>query len=136
MIYLTNSRLADISLDTIISFLRNLNKGKATGADEISAQMLIMCDDAIATPLKIIYENILSSGLYPDIWKSADLTPIHKKSDKQLVNNYQPIPLLPICGKIFEKVVFTNYTRFLSPIIKLSQISPVFVLVTQQQINY
>ena len=75
-----------IPLDEIFSFIRNLNKGKATGPDEISAQML-MCDDSIATPLRIIYENILSSGIYPNIWKSANLTPIHKKGDKQLVNN-------------------------------------------------
>ena len=53
--YLTNSRLVDIviSLDEIISLIRNLNKGKATGPDEISAQMLIMSDDSIATPLRI-----------------------------------------------------------------------------------
>ena len=110
--YLTNARLVDIviSLDEIISFIRDLNKGKATGPDEISAQMLIMCDDAIETPLKIIYENILLSGIYPDIWKSANLTPIHKKGDKQLVNNYRPI-----CGKILEKVVFNQlYTFFIS----------------------
>ena len=94
----TNSKLVDIaiSLDEIISFIRNLNKGKATGPDEIAAQML--CDDAIATPLKIIYENILSSEIYPDMWKSANLTPIHKKGDKQLVINYRPISLILICG--------------------------------------
>ena len=75
LIYLTKSRLVGIviSLDEIISFIHNLNKGKATGPDEISAQRLIMCDDAIATPVKIIYENILSSGIYPGIWKSANL---------------------------------------------------------------
>ena len=35
--YLTNSRVVDIviSLDEIISLIRNLNKGKATGPDEI-----------------------------------------------------------------------------------------------------
>ena len=74
--YLTNSR-------------RNLKKGKATGPGEISAQMLIMCADSIATPLRIIYENILSSGIYPNIWKSANLTPIHTKGDNQLVDDYR-----------------------------------------------
>ena len=77
--------------------------------------MLIMCDDFMGNPLRIIYENILSSGIYPGIWKSANLTPIHKKGDKQLVNNYRPISLLPICGKIFEKLVFNQlYTFFIS----------------------
>ena len=51
--FLTNSRLVDIliSLDEIVSLIRNLNKGKATGPDEISAHMLIICVNSIATPL-------------------------------------------------------------------------------------
>ena len=31
----------------------------------------------------------------------------HKK-DKYIVSNYRPVSLLPICGKIFEKVIFDN----------------------------
>ena len=46
------------------------------------------------------------------IWKSANLTVIHKKGDKELVNNYPSISLLPICGKIFEKIVFNQLYLF------------------------
>ena len=58
--------------------------------------MLILCDDTIVIPLKLIYEQILITGIFPDIWKSANLNPIHKKGDKQLINNYRPISLLPM----------------------------------------
>lgn len=34
------------------------------------------------------------------MWKEPNL-----KGDKQLKNNYGPVPLLLICGKIFEKVL-------------------------------
>ena len=46
--------------------------------------------------------------VYPELSKYANDSPIHKKSDKQLVNNYRPISLLPICAKIFEKLLFAN----------------------------
>ena len=36
------------------------------------------------------------------------MTPIFKKDDKQLIKNYRPISLLPICGKKFEKIIFNN----------------------------
>ena len=42
------------------------------------------------------------------MWKLANLTPIHKKASKQLVSNYRPISLLPICGKLFERIIFKN----------------------------
>ena len=34
---------------------------------------------------------------------------VHKKSDKQLITNYQPVSLLPICGKVFEKIIFNSF---------------------------
>ena len=36
-----------------------------------------------------------------------------KKNDKQLVNNYRPISLLPIFGKMFEKITFNKIYNFL-----------------------
>ena len=107
--YRTKSRLVDITVtfEEILSLIRNLNKGKSCGPDNISAHMLLLCDETIVLPLKIIYQQILSTGIFPDIWNSANLTPIHKKGSKQLVSNYRPISLLPICGKIFEKII--NY---------------------------
>ena len=61
----------------------------------------------------IIFINILSTSIYPDMWKLANVTPIFKKGDKQLINNYRPISLLPICGKIFEKIIFNNLYNYL-----------------------
>ena len=39
--------------------------------------------------------------------------PAHKKNDKRLVNNYRPISLLPIFGKIFDKIIFNRIYHFL-----------------------
>ena len=117
---LTTSKLENIiiSSDEIVSLIRNLNKGKAHGPDDISAHMVILCDDTIVIPLKLTYEQILTTGIFPDNWKSANLNPIHKKGDKQFINNYRSISLLPICGKIFEKIVFNQlYCFFFRPII-------------------
>jgi len=72
-----------------------------------------LCDDAISIPLQIIYNNILSTSLYPDIWKIANITPVFKKGDKQLIENYRPISLLPICGKVLEKIIFNRLYNFL-----------------------
>ena len=47
--------------------------------------MLPLCDDSVILPLKIIFSNILLTSTYPDIWKLANVTPIFKKGDKQLI---------------------------------------------------
>ena len=93
--------------------MRKINPNKATGSDGISGKMLLLCDDSVSIPLQIIYSNILSTSIYPDIWKLANVTPIFKKGDKQLINNYRPISLLPICGKILEKLIFNQLYSYL-----------------------
>ena len=92
----------------------SINPNNATGSDGISGQMLLLCDKTVVLPLRVIYENILSTSIYPDIWKLANVTPIFKKGDKQAIKNYRPISLLPICGKIFEKVIFNQLYSYLS----------------------
>ena len=103
-----------ISTNDITTIIRKLNPNKATGSDRISAHMLILCGDTAVIPLKILFNNILSTGVYPNLWKLANVTPIHKKDDKQKIKNYRPISLLPICGKILEKLIFNQLYTYLT----------------------
>ena len=50
--------------------------------------------------------------MFPDIWKRSNICPIHKKGDKQIINNYRPVSLLPICGKIFERIIFNSLYEY------------------------
>ena len=112
--YHTDKRIDTIIIqnDEILSLIRNINPNKASGSDGISGHMLRLCDDSVVLPLKIIFENILKTSSYPDLWKLANVTPVYKKNDKQLIKNYRPISLLPICGKIFEKIIFNSLYKY------------------------
>ena len=54
---LTNKRIDHITIksEEIISLIRNLNPNKANGSDGISGQILLLCDDSVVLPLKIIF---------------------------------------------------------------------------------
>ena len=77
----TNERLDNIpvAINDIIPLIRKLNQNKAFGPDGISSKMLLLCGDTVALPLKIIFTNVLTKGVYPNVWKLANVTPIHKK---------------------------------------------------------
>ena len=62
--YLTNEKIEQIPIENvdIVSLIRKLNLNKANGSDGISGQMLLLCDDSIVLPLRIIFGNILSTG--------------------------------------------------------------------------
>ena len=75
--------------------------------------MIKICGQSIVKPLPIIYRNCLNTGTFPDISKKSNIVPVHKKGDKQIVNNYRPVSLLPVCGKILERLVFNSIFDFL-----------------------
>ena len=45
-------------------------------------------------------------------WKKVNVVPVHKKNNKQLIRNYRPISLLPVCGKILERVIYNKMYEF------------------------
>ena len=104
----TNLRLdkVNFSKEDITKHIRKLNPNKAHGHDGIPSRILKMCDNSIAEPLYIIFKKCLAEGYFPRKWKKANVAPIYKKKEKNLITNFRPISLLPICGKLFEKVIF------------------------------
>ena len=75
----------------------------------------------LANPLSKLFNLSLQTGKVPNIWKEANVTPIHKKDEKCLVNNYRPVSLLSTIGKIMERCVYKYVYNFLRDI---SFISP------------
>ena len=74
--------------------------------------MIKICSQSLILPLKIIFEHSLKKGKSPKIWKKANVVPAHGKEDKMLVENYRPISLLPIFGKMFERVIYNSLFNY------------------------
>ena len=58
--------------------------------------MLKLCAPSLCKPLTLSFENCLVSRHFTDAWEKSNIVPVHKKEDKQLIKNRQPVSLLPI----------------------------------------
>ena len=114
LIYLTEKRLRKImfSEDDIAKIIQNLDPNKARGHNQISIRMLKIWGKTICKLLEYIFHECLNTGLFPLEWKKTNLVPVYKKGDKQCLKNYRPVSVLPICGKIFEKLIFNEMFKF------------------------
>ena len=95
----------DFSCTKIKQFLDNINTDNAAGPDGIHGSVLKHCSVSLCRPLSIIFKLIYNTGIIPQEWKSANIVPIYKKGDKNLISNYRPISLLCLSAKIMERVV-------------------------------
>ena len=98
--------------DDILRIINNLDPNKAHGHDEISIRMLKICGDSICRPLSIIFKTCLRTSIFRLEWKETNIVPIHEKGDRQSVINYRPVSLLPICGNIFERLLYNEMLNF------------------------
>jgi hypothetical protein len=80
----TELQLSDIviSVDEVTDCLKSLDTSKASGTDGIPSWLLKECAGQIAPSLCDIFNHSLQSGRLPSKWKSANVTPIHKKQQK------------------------------------------------------
>ena len=79
------------------------------GHDDISIRMLKLAHKSISKPLKLLFENCLRTGIFPDQWKKANIVSIYKKCNKQLVKNYRPVSLLQLVAKYLSKSFLMTY---------------------------
>ena len=68
--------------------LSKIDVNKAPGVDNLPARILRTCAKELSIPLAHLFNLSLRTGKMPTLWKSANITPIHKGDSRELVTNY------------------------------------------------
>ena len=97
--------LKDVSPTFVKQELCKLKSSKATGLDGIPVRVLKDAAPEIAKPIAYLINLTILTGIIPQEWKEAKVTPIFKSGEKDDVNNYRPIFVLPLISKIMERAV-------------------------------
>ncbi|PJE78229.1 hypothetical protein CI610_02839 [invertebrate metagenome] len=113
--YECNHTLSNIHITAtdVKDAILNLDCSKAIGPDLVNPRLLKESVDIICKPLSTLFNLSLTSGIFPTEWKSANVTPVHKKENKSILTNYRPISLLSIVGKLMERCIFKYVHNFL-----------------------
>ena len=101
-----------VNANIVLKIIRIFNPNKAHDHDKISIRVLKICGNSLCRPLELIFNDCLANEIVSSDWKKGNLVPVHKKNDEQRLNNYRPVSLLPICSKIFERLIFNEMFGF------------------------
>ena len=119
---LTNKCLDSIHFlsSDIVKIISRLDPNEAHGHDMLSIRMTKLCGSSICKPLSIIFKDCLSKAKWNE-WKKANVVLVYKKVNKQSLENYRPISLLPICSKILERLIYNEMFTFFTEEFDLSK---------------
>ena len=103
----------ETSSNNIIKLIQSMSSNKASGLDGISCRLLKEAAPIVSPSLAYITNLSITTGIFPDDWKIARVSPIYKKDNKTNSNNYRPISILRIVGKLIERIVFNQFYAYL-----------------------
>ncbi|KAK4806341.1 hypothetical protein QYF61_017210 [Mycteria americana] len=97
--------------EMVSDLLHHLDTHKSMGPDEIHPRVLKELADVLTKPLSIIYQHSWLTGEVPVDWRLANVTSIYKKGRKEDPENYRPVSLTSVPGKLMEQIILSAITR-------------------------
>ena len=94
-----------ITREAVQKKLEKLNVTKSCGPDNMHPMVLQKTASVACIPLELIFKKSLVDGECPEDWRSANVTPIHKKGDRTDPSNYRPVSLTSQVCKVMESLI-------------------------------
>ena len=97
----------------VFNAIKDININKSSGLENVKCAVLKEALMVLIPQMKHLFNLSVRSSQFPNAWKNATVVPIPKTGDLKLVSNYRPISLLPVPGKILERLVAHQLNDFI-----------------------
>lgn len=91
-----------------------MTENKARGPDNISPRLLKYARKELIPSLLFLYTKSAARNSVPASWKKTEVSALFKKDGETDKQNYRPICLLCVPGKLIEQAVATTITNRIS----------------------
>ena len=98
----------------IVKLIDSLPNKRSSGFDNVDNKLLKAIKLEISEPLLFISNQSSKLGVFPEKMKLAEVFPLHKSKERELLSNYRPISLLITVSKLLEKLVYARTYNFLN----------------------
>uniref|UniRef100_A0A803KG92 Reverse transcriptase domain-containing protein n=1 Tax=Xenopus tropicalis TaxID=8364 RepID=A0A803KG92_XENTR len=103
-----------VTREEIQKRLEHVKVNKGPGPDGIHPRVLNELSAVIAKPLHLIFQDSLRSGMVPRDWRIANVVPLFKKGSRSQPENYRPVSLTSVVGKLLEGVIRDRVLEYIA----------------------
>ena len=95
----------EILMTELEKAIKSLKTNKACGVDGILNEFLKHSPPSIKEAILMLFNVILKTGYFPEIWAKGEIVPVHKKGDVNDPSNFRGIFLVSCLGKVFSTII-------------------------------
>ena len=86
---------------------------KGCGLDKVPVKIFKLLVEKLGCVIAYVFNLSTDQGIFPNRFKCAKITPIHKSGSPFEVKYHRPISIIPVLLKVFEKIIYSElYTYF------------------------
>ena len=97
----------------VLAAIKKIDIYKSSSIDNLSSRILKVAFLALIPQMTYLYNKSFSCNIFPNSWKIAKVIPLQKSGDSSDVNNLRPVSLLPLPGKLAERLAHSQISTFL-----------------------
>ena len=106
--------LSPVTEDELLKIVQAMKNGHSEGPDGSSNYLIKKTIDCYVGVIAHIVNSSFKDGIFPTVFKSAKVIPLHKGSDPKLPSNYRPISILSAFSKIMERCIYNRLMNYLT----------------------
>ena len=110
-----------VERNDLLKDILKLDSSKASQANDIPTKIIKMNADLFADFLIGPLNDCIRKGVFPSIFKLADIVPVFKKGSNYAKDNYRPVSILKNLSKTFERAIFRQISSFFEDILSMFQ---------------
>ena len=96
--------------NTVIKVIESLKIKNSCGFDMMATKLL----QNVKIEVCVMINQSFVSGIFPDKLKIAKVVPLYKKNEKNKIEKYRPVSLLPCVSKVFERIIHDQLNEYFS----------------------
>ena len=101
------------NIETVIKHVKEISVFKSSGISDLGSRLLKDVFLRVPGLLLYIFNRVISTSAFTDSWKIATVIPLPKVDNPKSPSELRPISLLPIIGKIMEKIIHNQLKSYL-----------------------
>ena len=113
--------LTHINKIEIKKIIRDMKVHKNCKLKDIPTRIIKMNADIFANFICLHFNYFIDIDEFPQVFKHANIIPVHKKKEKSDRTNYRPVNILPYLSEIYKKLIYNRLYDYFEKTLFLSQ---------------
>ena len=106
-----------VNVNDVKKILKSTKTKKAPGYDNVPPKLIKLGAEILSHTLTPIFNECITSKVYPTDLKCAEVAPVYKKGDNLNKSNFRPVSVLTCISKVFESLMSSQMEKGMSSLL-------------------